>query len=258
MRLRLLRPRWLGIHLAALLIALGCALGSSWQFDAARQPERDAVPDPGEIRDTVDISAVSEPGEYLPIDETNQGVTATGTYDSEHQLLVPGLSGDGESGFYVVAPLVTGSETAVAVNRGWVDTEAAESGEPLPAVPQGEVTVTGWLTPPQTEPLEARSAALPDNHVERIAPAILVNQWPYQLYEGYITASEATEPGLSPAPPTETPEKYEWNWRNLSYSAQWALFAAAAVGFWIMLIRRELAGPRELERPEGAEPAPVG
>jgi cytochrome oxidase assembly protein ShyY1 len=246
-RYRLLRPRWLGIHLAAILIIVGCAVGASWQFDAARTPDLDAVPTAEDITDPRELSEILGPGEYLPPAQANQGVQATGTFDPEHRVLVPGPSASGESGFYVVDALVLDSDTAVAVNSGWLEAEAAETGG-TPTPPEGEVTVTGWLTPPQSEPHEGHAAVgLPEDRAERITPSILVNRWPYALYEGYITSAQGIGAGLEAAPPEETPEKYDWNWRSLSYSAQWALFAGVAGIFWISLIRRELAAPADEE-----------
>lgn len=248
MLLRLLRPRWLGIHLATVLVTLGCLTGAYWQYEAAKEPERDALPTPETLRDPVDISSVSEPGGYLPLDDTNQAVSATGTYDTANQLFAPGPAPDGEPGFYVVTPLVTGDDVAVAVNRGWLPQDAVDSGAQPPPAAEGTVTVTGWLTPPQREPASGYSAvAVTEGHIERISSALLVNQWPYQLYEGYITLAEQTpqpppERALAAAPPRETPEKYDWNARNLGYSAQWALFGVVACVFWVSLVRRELRG----------------
>lgn len=238
-RALLLSPRWLGIHLAAVLIAFGCGMGAYWQFSAAINPERDAVPAPEDITSPDDIDSVVGPGEYLPMDLANQGVSATGEFDADQQLLVPGRSPDEELGYYVIAALVTDDNTAVAVNRGWLEASAGEAHD-VPAPPEGGVTVTGWLSPPQAEETEGLSASsLPAGHIDRVTPAILVNEWPYTLYEGYITAIDDA-PSLAQAPPVETPEKYDLNWRNLSYGAQWAMFGVVTLIFWGILVRREL------------------
>ena len=46
----------------------------------------------------------------------------------------------------VVTPLVTESGAAVLVDRGWMPTENTGGSRPdLPAVTDGQVTVTGWV-----------------------------------------------------------------------------------------------------------------
>ncbi|QVQ50320.1 SURF1 family protein [Spiractinospora alimapuensis] len=253
MRALLLSPRWLGIHLAAVLIAFGCGMGAYWQFSAAINPERDAVPAPEDITSPDDIDSVVGPGEYLPMDLANQGVSATGQFDPDRQLLVPGRSLDGELGYYVISALVTDGNTAVAVNRGWLEAAEGEAND-VPTPPEDTVTVTGWLSPPQAEETEGLSASsLPAGHIDRVTPAILVNEWPYNLYEGYITAIDDAS-SLAQAPPVETPEKYDLNWRNLSYGAQWAMFGVVALIFWGVLVRRELNGDDTPTDSPGSEP----
>ncbi|MDS1270060.1 SURF1 family protein [Lipingzhangella sp. LS1_29] len=247
--MRLLSPRWLGIHLAMVLVVAGCALGAYWQYAAAKEPERDALPMAENFADPVEVATVTSPGEYLPTDRANQPVQVTGRYDADHQRLTPGLSTTGEPGFHVVAPVVVDpppdapapeTDTAVAVIRGWLSDEEVASGADAPPPPEGEVTVLGWLTPPQQEPTEGFTPVdIPEGHVERVSPAVLINEWPYQLFEGSITQTEPDTPQLETSPPVETPEKYEWNLRNLSYAGQWGLFAVVALAFWGSLIRRE-------------------
>lgn len=239
MRSPLLTPRWLGLHLLVLLVVLGCFAGGYWQFLRAQEPDRDAVTNPAaDLAGAVALAELAEPGEYMSPDEANRAVTATGSYDADAQLLVPRAE-DGVVGFDVVVPLVTAKGTAVAVNRGWT----GEAGG-VPAPPGGEVTVTGWILPPQKNEQGFVPVEVPAGQVERIAPALLVNEWPYRLYEGYVTLPEQdpATAGLRPVPPPEPPAETVWNWRSLSYSAQWVVFGLAAGGFWISLMRREVRG----------------
>ena len=196
--------------------------------------------------DPQDIASITSPGEYLPTDQANQAVEASGEFDADHQVLTPGLSTSDEPGFHVVTPLVTETsdpQVAVAIIQGWLPETDVEDGA-IPPPPDGEVTVEGWLTPPQQEPAEGYSAVdVPDGHVERIAPAVLVNEWPYQPFEGSITQTEPDTTQLAAAPPVETPEKYDWNYRSLGYAGQWALFGVVGLAFWGSLVRREVTSP---------------
>lgn len=253
----LLRPRWLGIHLLALLVVLTCTLFGYWQYERAQRPDRETVTNPvADLAAAVDISTLLRPGEYMPQDLANEAVVVTGTYDAEHQLLSPALSPDGAEGYSVVIPLVTEDGVAVAVNRGWIPLDAADE---VPPPPDGEVTVRGWLQLPQDEASRGYSAILPEGQIARISSALLVNEWPYQLYEGYVTLGEQSPPtpagagsALEEFPPPDPPQGIVWNFRNLSYAAQWWVFGLAAIVFWVSLMRRELDDHRKARQDGGA------
>mgnify|MGYP001107131594 CR=1 FL=1 len=261
----LLRPRWLGIHLAAIAAVLLCLLFGYWQYQRAQQPDRETVTNPVEdLAAAESIDTLLAPGEYMPQDLANEAVTVTGTYDAEHQLLAPALSPSGQEGYSVVIPLVTGDGTAVVVNRGWVPADAADADGAVPPAPQGEVTVRGWLQLPQDEAAGGATAAVEEGKVARISSALLVNEWPYRLYEGYVTLGEQTPPTeagaeaqLEQIPPPDPPQEVTWNFRNLSYAAQWWVFGAAAVVFWISRVRRELEERRTAREDGGDGAAPA-
>ncbi|NYH52476.1 cytochrome oxidase assembly protein ShyY1 [Nocardiopsis arvandica] len=241
MRSPLLSPRWLGIHLLVVLLAAVCVAGTSWQFVRAFEPDREVITNPVEDLDgAVPLSDLLEPGEYMHPDFfANNAVRATGHYDAEAQLLVPRVSG-GVGGYDVVVPLVTGEGTAVTMNRGW-----AEEGQDIPPVPEGEVTATGWLLPP----VRAEGAVpvdVSEGQVGRIATSVLVNEWDYRLYEGYVIlpAQDPATDSLTPVPPPEPPTETKVNWRSLSYTVQWMMFGVSGVAFWILLMRREVKEAR--------------
>ncbi|MEU2947647.1 SURF1 family protein [Nocardiopsis alba] len=259
----LLSPRWLGIHLAAVLVAVVCTAGTYWQGTRAFEPDRDVITNPvQELADAIPVDDLGEPGAYLhPALTANTAVEITGDFHVEEQLLVPWLL-DGVEGYAVVIPLVTDENAAMPVNRGWV-----EDPEAVPAPPEGEVTVTGWLQPPQ----DASEGYIPmgdppEGTAERIAPSVLTSSWDEQLYAAYLTLPEgaAGGDGLTPVPPPEPPTEFKINWRSLSYAIQWAMFGVSGVVFWIILMRREPSEARTREsggasKDDGARPdQPVG
>ncbi|MFE9247213.1 SURF1 family protein [Nocardiopsis sp. NPDC006938] len=253
MRSPLFSPRWLGLHVLAVLVAAVCVAGTYWQGTSAFQPDRDVITNPvADLDDAVPVSDLGEPGAFLhPNLTTNTAVEATGRFDGGAQLLVPRRL-DGEEGYEVVLPLVTDDGVAMTVSRGW-----SSDGTGLPPAPEGEVTVTGWLQPPQDAAEGFVPMGSPDTGtVERIAPSVLVGEWDYQLYAAYVTlpGSEPAVDGLTPVPPPEPPTELTVNWRNLSYAVQWAMFGVSAVVFWIILMRRELA---ERRPEEGGEETPT-
>ncbi|WP_133739841.1 SURF1 family protein [Actinorugispora endophytica] len=248
MRFPLLHPRWLGTHLMAVLAALGCLGLGYWQYERAQEPDRSAITNPVEdLARATDIGALLEPGAYMPLDLANEAVRTSGVYDAENQLLSPALSPEGEEGYYVIVPLVTDDGAAVTVNRGWIPLDAAGADGAVPPVPDGEATVSGWLMPPQGEATRGYTAIVSEGQIARISSALLVNEWPYPLYEGYVTLAEQTPAETAGAasqlreiPPPDPPQEITWNIKNLSYAAQWVVFGIAVVVFWISLMRREL------------------
>ncbi|MDU0333901.1 hypothetical protein RWU37_03890, partial [Enterococcus sp. 2CBP] len=48
MRSPLLSPRWLGIHLLAVLVGVVCVAGTAWQFVRAFEPDREVITNPVE------------------------------------------------------------------------------------------------------------------------------------------------------------------------------------------------------------------
>ncbi|WP_040685269.1 SURF1 family protein [Nocardiopsis baichengensis] len=271
MRFRLLTPRWIGLHLVALLAFAVCLAAGYWQFQRAQQPERGEIVNPAEeLSGAQELDEVVEPTAYMPETLGNTAVTATGSFADTEPLLAPGYSegadaeDPGELGYYVVSPLVTGDDTAVAVNRGWIPADEAEDPgftERLPAPPEGEVTVTGWLQPPQKDDEGVVPMDLPERHIARIAPSLLVNEWPYRLYGGYLVVGEQ-EPAdgavpdggiaMAPAPPPTPEPGIAWNWKNVSYAAQWTVFGGAVIVFWISLMRRELEDGADEHAAQGA------
>ncbi|WP_082126718.1 SURF1 family protein [Allosalinactinospora lopnorensis] len=251
MRYPLLQPRWLGLHALVVLAVVTCFAFGYWQFMRAQEPSRDVITSPVENPDSAsELSTVLAPGEYMPHDRANTAVTAAGEYDTGAEMLVPARSPQGGEGYNVIAPLVTEDGSAVIVHLGWVDGDA-DSPQDLAPLPEGEVTVTGWLLPPQKEDEGVIPISMPEGQVERIAPSLLMNVWEYRLYEGYVLLA-SQEPSGAPAErqgvrpqevsPPDPPREIEWNWRSVSYAAQWVVFGAAAFVFWIVLMRRELAG----------------
>ncbi|MFD0774252.1 SURF1 family protein [Streptomonospora algeriensis] len=246
----LVKPGWLGTHLLAVLALAVCLVAGYWQFVRAQEPSREVVDNPVErLSQAQPLDEALEPGAYMSERKGNRAVRATGVYAPGEQRLAPALSPEGEKGYYVVAPLVTGQDTAIAVSRGWLPQDTADSAQNVAPPPEGEVTVTGWLLPPDKAEDGYVPMDVPEGHVARIAPSLLVNQWPYRLYEGYVVLGEQRpqDPALGGSaaelrqiPPPDPPKGTVWDWRNVSYAAQWVVFGSAVVVFWGSLVRRAL------------------
>ncbi|OPF72018.1 hypothetical protein VT50_0232200 [Streptomyces antioxidans] len=217
-------------------------------------------------------------GDLLPVTVKTSGerATATGRYDTAHQLLVPDRRLDGRDGFYVLTLLRVdegkdggrgegkdagrrGEDTAedgakalaLPVVRGWLpgDADDPAATAKVPAPPSGEVTVTGALQASEHQGGDGVSASggLPHGQLGMISAASLVNLVPYRVYDAWVTSAEA--PGaLKPVPPTvaEGTGLDIKAFQNLGYTGEWFVFAGFVVFMWFRLFRREAETARDL------------
>ncbi|SDJ99353.1 SURF1 family protein [Nonomuraea jiangxiensis] len=252
----LLTPRWLALHVVVLLVIPAFVLLGRWQF--GRFEERSANSDL--VTSNIDAAPVpldrlAAPGQPVRQDERFRTVRVTGTYDPAHAVVVRRRPQEGQAGFYVLTPLVTGAGTAVIVNRGWVKAGAtADTAPEVPAPPAGQVTVTGRLRPSETEEssgIRDRSG-LPPGQVLLINADKLGQGLPYRLVGGYVELTEQQpRPAVAPVPVPE-PDVGPGGGLNLAYGVQWWLFIGIAIGGWIMLIRREVAERKAAGESRGA------
>lgn len=243
--------RWVVTAALVGLLATGMIRLSGWQWH--KHVRRDAEINRIDLnrRDGV-VPVAGVVGGTATVGDAQEwrSVSATGTYDPAHQVVVRLRSVSGTSGFEVLTPLRGADGTNVLVDRGLLalgDSSARVSD--VPAAPTGSVTVTGYLRAP-----EAGGTAPVDGQVRRadvgaIAPAI-----PYPVLDGYLQAS-GSQPVDSTSflvlpPPSDDPGPY------FSYSVQWVIFAAMAVGGLLFLAVDEVRGGRVRERIRAIAPAP--
>jgi cytochrome oxidase assembly protein ShyY1 len=169
-------------------------------------------------------------------------VTVTGTYDASHQILARARTVGSNVGFEVLTPLVLADGNAVIVDRGWIPPANSSATAPpqVPAVPAGQVTVTGRLHAPESrasapEPFAGTLA------VRRIGPAELASSVPHPLYGGYVTM-DGQVPSADPVF-VQIPADHENAAMNLGYVVQWWAFALLTLAGYGYLVMREARGP---------------
>ena len=250
----LLTPRWLALHLAAIVIACGFVALGWWQLGVyqesqARLAERDRSPVP--------VNTVATAGQPLG-DAADRAVTAGGVYDDD--LVVPARVREGVLGAYAVAVLDTG-EAKLVVLRGW-----EHDADDIAPAPTGEVEVTGHLLAGEVPRQATGSEPAPTGQVRYIAPRPVAEETGRAIGEfidGYLLASSEM-----PAP-ADPPERLEVStvspirdvspWQNLSYWAQWWVFAAAVLVFWFSFVRAALkkrSSPPDQDVQPELEPPP--
>jgi cytochrome oxidase assembly protein ShyY1 len=254
----LLTPRWLLLHAVAVAAVIGCLVLGWWQAGVYQDSHgRHELRD----REPVAVTELASPGAELG-DGADRQAVATGEYLADQQQIVPGRVHDGTLGSFVVTPLQTDDGLVVPVLRGWVD----DPGEPGTAVPQGEVTVTGILLPPETpDHATVRTGQeLEDGRMAYIAPDQLAQRagvTEAEALHGYLLLEdESPAPAAAPAVldvDAVAPIRDVSPWQNLSYWAQWWVFALAAVVFWASIVRSGIR-TRRRGRDDSGEPSDDG
>jgi cytochrome oxidase assembly protein ShyY1 len=258
-------PRWIAAHFGILLLMVAFALLGRWQWDVGHKVAPLTAAELQIWHTDEPVDSVITPVNGLNGTQVGQAVEATGTYDSGRQLLVPGQVLNGHSGYYVLAPLVTGpGEEAVLVNRGFI--ADAGSAEPkIPAAPKGRITITGWANEPESTTGEVNDNGITEaqtvgtvtagNEIQYISPAELDNQWPYHLTDGYVTATDSASlaGGLQLVPGPLPIHGTTWDLLNVCYAFQWWLFILILGSWYFIHLRRELRGVPFREPDEDAD-----
>ena len=129
--------------LIALLLIIFCIWGSQWQYHrGVDRHARNAVIEERIAKPPIEIPTVTA---NLPDNEW-QTVTASGTFDTEKQILLRNRYNDGKYGYEVLTLFRTNDNKSFWVDRGWVQAGATATTPPVVTeLPQGEVTITGRL-----------------------------------------------------------------------------------------------------------------
>lgn len=243
-----LKPRWIAGLVFAIALSGVFVLLSQWQFGRSTQPEAPVSTTTEELRA---LTAVLQPGDFFHGSVADQMVSATGSYDPQKQVLIPGRLEDGAKGYWIVsafavkgAPVLTGSgatpQTWIPVARGWV-ADPADAAAP----PSGTIELTGRLLPSES-PLPNTDAG--PGRASAVSVAELINVWDVSSYPGFVAAktevsggtdvgAEASGGPIKPLRIGPQPAAQQINWLNLFYSVEWVVFAGFALFIWWRLVK---------------------
>ena len=233
-----LTPRWLAAHVVVMIVAGVFIRLGIWQLD--RLEERRAGNATVTERTAMPAVGLNELLAGVPDGEREyRPVFVTGTFDVQGEVLIRSRTNEGEAGFHVVTPLVSGPGVAVLVNRGWVplDLDTPPVAPALP--PTGVVEVTGTVRNSQSAPaLGPRDPA--DGQLQRfywIDIPRVQQQSPYRLDPVSVELVSQVPAQAGPLPiPVPARELTEGS--HLAYAIQWFAFAAIGLGGYVALLRR--------------------
>jgi cytochrome oxidase assembly protein ShyY1 len=232
--------KWIGLTVLALAVIVAFGFLSHWQWERAQRDEVEAV--------TLPAAEVFAPGARLEPSSYGATVTATGTYDAAHQVVVA----HGNGTYWVVTPLQPVSGEAIPVARASV---TSLDDPAVSDVTGGPVTITGVAQPYEGDP--GTPSTLPAGQTDRLTASGL--DLPYPAVGGWVALESQTPPAAVPAtpvqPPVSTVAGGGVRLQNASYALQWLLFAGFVVFFWSRMLRDDLRGA-DAQQPR-AETAPV-
>ncbi|WP_188269048.1 MULTISPECIES: SURF1 family protein [unclassified Streptomyces] len=238
----LLSRQWVILTLVALVLVPTMIELGFWQFHRhERRVAQNTLIADSIAAKPVPVERLTSPGHTVPREDYWRPATATGTFDTAHEVVVRRrTSADDRVGVHVLTPLVLRDGRIVMVNRGWIP--AAEDQHSFPAVPpapKGEITVTGRLKADETTGASGIKdlKGLPDRQVMLIdsrQQSALIGR---EVLGGYLELI-APAPGKNGPEPIPEPD-HDSIGAHMAYAVQWWLFAAGVPVGWIILVRRE-------------------
>lgn len=246
--------RWVLFAVAVVVLAWGASLLGQWQFHRLddRRAENTLVRDNLD-RPPVPVADVLAVGRPAAARDEWRKVTAHGTWDDEHTIVVKYRTRDGAAGVDVVTPLVTGDGAAVLVDRGWMATQNSGGERPdTPPVTDGPVTVTGYVRVDGS----GGSTTVTDGQTRAISSTVIGQDLPYRLYGGFLDLqTESPPPAQAALAPGELPDDTSEG-PHFFYGLQWWFFGVLAVAGFCYLAYDEWR--RSRREPGGADEKPPG
>lgn len=234
---------WVVLAVGAVVVAALCLIAGQWQWN--RHQARDARIEI--VVANFDAPAVRletllpGPGSELGAEDEWRTITVDGTYRTQDTVLLRNRPVESTAGFHVLVPFESTDGLVLIVNRGFVPTGVDGSQpESVPTPAAGTINLTARLRP--DEPASSRGA--PQGQIQAInTQAVLAAgpegaDWAAGRTTGAYLALEQESPAPAqalhglPKPSTDPGS-------HLSYTFQWFVFAAGAVGGFLVLLRRE-------------------
>jgi surfeit locus 1 family protein len=225
------RPFWLPTVAALAVVALTVSAGM-WQTHRAQYKRA--------LQARYDAQAKAAPialpsGPFNPDDFRYRRVTATGRFDSAHEIFLDNRMLDGKPGYHVVTPLKLQDGTAyVLIDRGWVIRNRDRTLLPEVKTPLGLVTIEGIAVPPSGKYFELAANAVEGKVWENLHFNRMQKQLPLPLQPLMVAQLNDNGDGLT----------RHWDRpdvgveMHVGYAFQWFSLAAATLVIYGVLYAR--------------------
>jgi cytochrome oxidase assembly protein ShyY1 len=169
----------------------------------------------------------------------------TGRYDASKQVVIRYRNVNDRPGFEIVTPLLLADGSGILVDRGFLPRQGAELAPlSVPAVPSGQVTVTGRLH--RSERGGNTNGGTPAGGTARLINGPeFASALGLSLYDGYLTVDRQQPPadpafGGFPGPEID-------DGPHFFYALQWFFFALLAIGGLVYFSRQDIQGDKSEE-----------
>ena len=227
--------RIVGLSLLAILLILGCARASIWQFDRYQvRHSNNQLIERNLAKPAIDENGLSG----NPTSIAWRTINISGNFIPEKEILVRGRYHQDTYGYGVVTLFRSFSGKSYWVDRGWVRAGADAKTAPVTQSVTSQVTtITARV---RIEGLERQVAgalfALPQGN-----GASTLQRWNQSQSTAtesiYFDLVSSTNPTFTPQFPTEVPVLSDGP--HLAYSFQWLLFALFVAFGWFLVMREE-------------------
>ena len=232
-----MRTRTTLFTLFALAVSLGCIRLGFWQLERLRE-RRD--------RNAQVLARLGEapvPLENLPRNSTvrYRRVSSSGTYDFSNEFVLTSRTRNGAPGVHIITPMrLSGSDTAVLVNRGWAYTpdgmrlDLTVYREDTNAVIDGFIEEFADGTGPVSTPSAERA-------VRRLDKDSLAARMPYPIAD--VVIMQTKDSGEFKAVDRGTPVRVEpprlGDGPHRAYAIQWFGFALVGIAGSVLVLQRD-------------------
>jgi len=158
-------------------------------------------------------------------------VRVSGTWEHAQTMFLINRAKDGEAGVKVVTPFrLSGSETRLLVDRGWLPFDDFRAEDRSAWQPEGAVAIAGRIRPSQTRnfflspPQKVNADGSFRETWFRLEVAVMAEQLPYRVLPVFL---EQTDQGATS--PVHDPREVLGSGVHLNYTIQWASFGTFAL-----------------------------
>ncbi|MCX6443018.1 MAG: SURF1 family protein [Actinobacteria bacterium] len=214
----------------ALLLILLCVWAAQWQYHrGVDRHARNAVISARIVQPPIELTKITKD---LARYEW-QSVSASGTFDSEQQILLRNRYNEGKYGYEVLTLFTANDKRIFWVDRGWVQAGATATTPPVvPAVPAGQVSISGRFRLDSSLP-RGSFFALPGYGESLVSELNAQSQLNTEKF--YLDLLSGSEVSLTPEIAAQLPELSDGP--HMAYALQWIFFGGLVI-YGRILIRR--------------------